>query len=61
MIGTFFEIFVLGIMASFSEVLNETKGPQPTSEKKRCLGAIRAMIDLAESHICNGLPQVRAY
>ena len=46
-------------MASFSEVLNETKGPQPTSEKKRCLGAIYAMISLAESHICNGLPQVK--
>ena len=46
-------------MTSFSETLNETKGPQPTGEKKRCLGGIREMIRLSKSHIYKGLPQVR--
>ena len=57
-IASFFETFVLGIMTSFSETLNETKGPQPTGEKKRCLGGIREMIRLSKSHIYKGLPQV---
>lgn len=58
MIGSFFETFVLGILALLSETMNDTKGPQPTMEKRRCLGAVREMIRVAKSHICNGLPQV---
>ena len=57
-IGPFFETHVLGIMAHFADTINDGKGPQPISEKLRCLGAIREMIALAESYISNGLPQV---
>ena len=46
-------------MAHLSDTINDGKGPQPSSEKKRCLGAIREMIKLGKSHISNGLPQVR--
>ena len=49
---------MLGILALLSETMNDTKGPQPVMEKKRCLGAIREMIRVAKSHVCNGLPQV---
>ena len=58
LIGQFFETHVLGIMALLADTINDGKGPQPTLEKIRCLGAIREMIRLAKSHVSNGLPQV---
>lgn len=57
-IGSFFENHVLGIMALLADTINDGKGPQPTLEKMRCLGAIREMITIAKSHVSNGLPQV---
>lgn len=45
-------------MALLADTINDGKGPQPTLEKIRCLGAIREMIRLARSHVTNGLPQV---
>ena len=57
-IGPFFETHVLGIMALLADTINDGKGPQPVLEKVRCLGAIREMIKLAQSHVSNGLPQV---
>ena len=57
-IGPFFETHVLGIMALLADSINDGKGPQPILEKIRCLNAIREMIELAGSHISNGLPQV---
>ena len=56
--GPFFETHVLGIMALLADTINDGKGPQPISEKIRCLGAIREMMKLAGNHIVNGLPQV---
>lgn len=58
MIGPFFETFVLGIMAHLADTINDGKGPQPISEKRRCLGGVGAMVKLAAGHISNGLPQV---
>jgi serine/threonine-protein kinase ATR len=58
--GPFFETYVLGIMANLADTINDGKGPQPISEKRRCLGGIKEMIELAEGHIVNGLPQVRS-
>lgn len=46
-------------MALLSETISESKGFQPVSERKRCVGAIRAMIQLAQGHIMGALPQVR--
>lgn len=48
-------------MAHLADTINDGRGPQPTSEKLRCLGAIREMIILAENYIINGLPQVRTH
>lgn len=56
--GPFFENHVLGIMALLADTINDGKGPQPSLEKMRCLGAIREMIRIARNHVSNGLPQV---
>lgn len=45
-------------MAQLSDTINDGKEPQPVSEKKRCLSAVRVMVLLAKNHISNGLPQV---
>ena len=58
MLGPFFEDHVLGIMAHFSDTINDGLDSQPMLEKLRCLGAIREMLTLAKSHISSGLPQV---
>ena len=58
MLGPFFEDHVLGIMAHFSDTINDGLDSQPMLEKLRCLGAIREMLILAKRHICSGLPQV---
>lgn len=57
-IGPFFEDHVLGIMANFSDTINDGRDSQPISEKLRCLGAIKEMLSLAQNHVSNGLPQV---
>ena len=58
MLGPFFEDHVLGIMAHFSDTINDGLDSQPMLEKLRCLGAIREMLTLAKNHISSGLPQV---
>lgn len=45
-------------MAHLADTINDGKGPQPVSEKIRCLGAVREMIKLSKSYVSNGLPQV---
>lgn len=57
-VGPFFEQHVIGIMALLSDIISEKSGSQSLSERKRCIGAIREMIRLAKSHVCNALPQV---
>ena len=59
-IGPFFELHVLGIMAILSDIVNDTKGPQPVADKRRCIGAIGEMVKLAKSHVSNALPQLCA-
>ncbi|MCJ1477208.1 serine/threonine-protein kinase M1 [Lambiella insularis] len=59
-VGPFFEQHVIGIMALLSDVISEKSGSQSLSERKRCIGAIREMIRLAKSHVCNALPQICA-
>lgn len=61
MTGPFFETFVLGIMAHLADTINDGKGPQPISEKRRCLGGVGEMVKLGESYISNGLPQVQSH
>jgi len=45
-------------MALLSDIIGEKNGLQSLSEKKRSIGAIRELIKLAKSHVCNALPQV---
>ena len=45
-------------MALLSDIISEKSGFRSLSERKRCIGAIREMIRLAGSHVCNALPQV---
>jgi DNA-binding transcriptional regulator GbsR (MarR family) len=61
-LASFFEMHILGIMAQFAAVINDSKGRLSALlnlEKKRCLRAIEEMLRLAKSNISNGLPQVR--
>ncbi|MCJ1394432.1 serine/threonine-protein kinase M1 [Xylographa bjoerkii] len=60
-VGLFFEQHVIGIMALLSDIIGEREGSQSFSEKRRCIGAIREMIRLAKSHVCNALPQASLY
>ncbi|OCK82203.1 hypothetical protein K432DRAFT_473031 [Lepidopterella palustris CBS 459.81] len=56
----FFESHVLGIMAHFSDVLDSPLGTHSVSERRRCVGAIGEMINLAKAHVSIALPQLRA-
>ena len=47
-------------MAHLTDNINDAKGFQSISEKRRCLGAIREMINIAQNNIGDALPQVRS-
>lgn len=54
----FIEQNTMGLMAYFSDFLNDTHGWQPTAEKKLCLKAMEEMIRIGKNEIYSGLPQV---
>ncbi|KAF2712355.1 hypothetical protein K504DRAFT_372017 [Pleomassaria siparia CBS 279.74] len=56
----FFEVHILGIMAHFSEVLDNPHANHQLIERKRCVGAIGEMINLANNCVSFALPQIRA-
>ncbi|KAF2178853.1 hypothetical protein K469DRAFT_598368 [Zopfia rhizophila CBS 207.26] len=58
-LSSFFESHILGIMAHFSEVLENSDKSHTLSERKRCVGAIGEMISLAGSQVSTALPQIR--
>ncbi|GAB7351407.1 hypothetical protein MBLNU459_g2080t1 [Dothideomycetes sp. NU459] len=58
MVGTFFEAHVLGIMAQFSNSIDNALSH--ISEKLRCVKAVEQMIMLAKANISIALPQIRA-
>lgn len=60
-LGPFFDTHVLGIMAILADTINDDRGPQSLLEKKRCLKAIREMINFAKTHVSNGIPQVSLF
>jgi serine/threonine-protein kinase ATR len=55
---SFFEVHILGIMAHFSEVLDNPHANHQVLERKRCVGAIGEMIKLADICVSFALPQV---
>ncbi|KAF1999599.1 hypothetical protein P154DRAFT_467308, partial [Amniculicola lignicola CBS 123094] len=59
-LSSFFEAHILGIMAHFSDVLDNPLANHPLQERKRCVGAIGEMIGLAGSYASFALPQLRA-
>ena len=58
---TFFELHVLGIIAHFSEVFDDPHETHPVTERRRYVGAIEEMINLAKAHVSIALPQVRLF
>lgn len=56
----FFEEFILGIMAHFSQCLDPVQGVESMLEKLRSLKAIKDMVRLIRSHASVALPQIRA-
>ncbi|KAH7138990.1 hypothetical protein B0J11DRAFT_32467 [Dendryphion nanum] len=59
-LNAFLEAQFLGIMANFSEVLDAPRANQPLLERKRCVGAIGEIINLAKDDTSLALPQIRA-
>ena len=57
-LSSFLESHILGIIALFSDVLDNAQGVYSLSERKRCLGAVKEMIGLAKEHVSVALPQV---
>lgn len=53
---SFFETHALGMMASFSDVIDNPN--EPLLEKKRCLCAVEQMIDIGRENMAIALPQV---
>ena len=58
---TFFELHVLGIIAHISEVFDDPHEMHPVTERRRYVGAIEEMINLAKVHVSIALPQVRLF
>jgi len=58
---TFFELHVLGIIAHLSEVFDDPHETHPVTERRRYVGAIEEMINLAKVHVSIALPQVRLF
>jgi serine/threonine-protein kinase ATR len=58
--ASFMEQHILGLMAHFSDFINNTQGWHSTSEKKLCLKGIEEMICVGKRNIFAGLPQVSA-
>ena len=55
----FIEEYVLGIMAHFTDIVDNSKERQPLSEKRRALIAIEKLITSLKDLIELALPQVR--
>lgn len=53
----FIEQNTMGLMAYFSDFLNDTQGWQSAAEKRLCLKAMEEMIIIGKAEIYSGLPQ----
>lgn len=56
----FIEEHVLGIITQFANAINDFQVRQTLAEKRRNLKAIEEMINIAQGHVSNALPQVSA-
>ena len=60
LLSHFIEEHVLGIITQFANAINDFQVTQTLAEKRRNLQAIEAMINIAQGHVSNALPQVCA-
>ena len=56
----FIEEHVLGIITQFANAINDFQVRQTLAEKRRNLKAIEEMVNIAQGHVSNALPQVCA-
>ncbi|KAF1815143.1 hypothetical protein P152DRAFT_391724 [Eremomyces bilateralis CBS 781.70] len=56
----FFETHILGIMTHFADVIGSPVESQSISEKRRCLKAVEAMIQIEQVLVTQAVPQIRA-
>lgn len=60
LLSHFIEEHVLGIITQFANAINDFQVRQTLAEKRRNLKAIEEMINIAQGHVNNALPQVCA-
>jgi serine/threonine-protein kinase ATR len=60
LLSHFIEEHVLGIITQFANAINDFQVRQTLAEKRRNLKAIEEMINIAQGHVSNALPQVCA-
>ncbi|KAI9795604.1 MAG: serine/threonine-protein kinase M1 [Piccolia ochrophora] len=58
--GQFFEYHILGIIAQFSDTINDVQGRYSTFERTRSLHGLEEMIKLAKHQVGSALPQIGA-
>lgn len=57
-LGAFLKHHILGLVARFSEVVNDARDGKPTREKKKCIKAIDEMVKLGKSATRTARPHV---
>ncbi|KAJ5180764.1 hypothetical protein N7492_003974 [Penicillium capsulatum] len=60
LLSCFIEEHVLGIITQFANAINDFQVRQTLAEKRRNLKAIEEMVNIAQGHVSNALPQVCA-
>ncbi|KAJ4304960.1 serine/threonine-protein kinase M1 [Kalmusia sp. IMI 367209] len=60
LVETFILKHVLGVMADFTNPIENQLGNHHLSERKRCVGAIKELITFAREDSCHALTQIRA-
>ncbi|GAO52708.1 hypothetical protein G7K_6779-t1 [Saitoella complicata NRRL Y-17804] len=59
-LAAFFKRHILGIMANFTDTINDVRGRQTSAEKLSCIVGIEKMIDMARASLETALPQITA-
>jgi serine/threonine-protein kinase ATR len=57
-VGRFLEQHILGLVARFSEVINDSRDTHPVKEKDRCVKAFAELVRAAKAHTRVARPQV---
>ncbi|CCJ28861.1 unnamed protein product [Pneumocystis jirovecii] len=60
LLSTFFTRYTLGIVAQFTDLINDVRGKNSVSQKLRYLSGIEELVKLSGNSISNAIPQVSA-